>query len=196
MSVAAAASEQLQEQLQRRGTQTPEFAVVDEKKTLEGPMLAATAVTMEKAPVVVVTSIVPPPPPPPPPPAMVSGTLFPPLRTVQSSNYNSTLFNTRAFQALDHPNLNDPSLGFLSRQKNGSNDGDTPPQGEQRQGTVRPKPSPRSHRKHRSGRAAREAARRATNQTIVSVFAALFLSGLVAICKFTGCLLRGRRFNL
>jgi hypothetical protein len=186
MSVAAtAASEQLQKQ-QRQGSMIE--VIADEKVVLEGPVLSALTYkpvskskkkSVEQSPNAVPSAVV------------VTGTLFPPLRPVQPSDHSSTLFNTRAFQALNHPDLNDPSLDFLAQPQTKSDA--EPPREEQRRGTVRQKPQPGSQRKKSSGRAAREAARRATNQTIVSVFAALFLGGLVATCKSTAASARRLR---
>jgi hypothetical protein len=184
MSVAAtAASEQLQKQ-QRRSSVIE--VVADENVVLEGPILPALTykpATKKRSVVPLATSA--------PPAAVVTGTLFPPLRPVQTNDHSSTLFNTRAFQALGHPDLNDPSLDFRTEPKISADA--TPIQEEPLRGTVRPKPQPGSQRKKSSGRAAREAARRATTQTIVSVFAALFLGGLVATCKSTAASARRLR---
>lgn len=79
----------------------------------------------------------------------------------QQPTHQSTLFNSRAVTALNHPDLSDPSMESLSLQKTRSR---------QRHGWQRSK--------HR-----RAAKRAAGSRALLCVLAAVLLAGLVATCE-------------
>lgn len=86
----------------------------------------------------------------------IPGVLFPPV-----SYHQSTLFNTRAVAALDHPDLSDPSLAVLLQQKT-----------EKRQR--------RAWKRHRTRRSK---SRSNDTQWIVCLLLGFVLAGLIGTCK-------------
>lgn len=80
---------------------------------------------------------------------------------LQHTTHQSTLFNTRAVAALNHPDLSDPSMENLTLQKT---------QSRQRHG----------RRRARHRRAAKKAA---GSRALLCALAAILLAGLVATCK-------------
>lgn len=86
---------------------------------------------------------------------------------VQQMAHQSTLFNNRAVAALNHPDLNDPSLAAHLRQQKAEN--------RQRHAWKRP-----HHGRKRS--AAMEVG---SSQALLCVFTALLLAATVATCKST-----------
>lgn len=97
----------------------------------------------------------------------IPGVLFPPASygaAVQQMAHQSTLFNTRAVAALNHPDLNDPSLASFLQQKNETR---------QQQAWKRSK-----HGKRHSA-----ATKVGSSQCLLCVLAALLLAAIVATCK-------------
>lgn len=98
----------------------------------------------------------------------IPGVLFPPTsyqHAVQQMAHQSTLFNTRAVAALNHPDLTDPSLGVYLRQK-----------AENRQRNA--------WKRTRHGRKRNVAIQAGSSQCLLCVFAALLLSATVATCMY------------
>lgn len=93
-----------------------------------------------------------------PNPQHIPGVLFPPV-----SYHQSTLFNTRAVAALDHPDLSDPSLAVFLQQKT-----------EKRQ--------QRAWKRHRSKRSK---SRGKDIQWIVCLLLGFVLAGLIGTCEYT-----------
>lgn len=94
---------------------------------------------------------------------------------VQQMAHASTLFNTRAVAALDHPDLSDPSLAVYVQQKAES----------RRRGAWT---RSRNGSSKRAGRSRRDGVVEVgSSQCLICVLAALLLSAVVATCKFCQC---------
>ena len=96
----------------------------------------------------------------------VPGVLFPPAgyrHALQQMAHQSTLFNTRAVAALDHPDLSDPSLATYLQHKT-----------ETRQR--------RAWKRSRHGKKRHAAAKAGSSQCLLCVLAALLLAAIVATC--------------
>lgn len=87
---------------------------------------------------------------------------------VQQMAHQSSLFNSRAVAALNHPDLTDPSLEAHLRQQKAEH--------RQRNAWKRSR--------HGAARKRKVAVELGSSQTVMCVFAALLLSAIVATCEF------------
>jgi len=98
----------------------------------------------------------------------VPGMLFPPTsyqQQVQEMAHQSTLFNTRAVAALNHPDMSDPSLALYLQQKTESR---------QQRAWKRSRNRKLRHARTRGGRC----------QWLLCVVSGLLLAAIVATCEF------------
>lgn len=100
----------------------------------------------------------------------IPGVLFPPINytnAVQQMAHQSTLFNTRAVAALDHPDLSDPSLAVFLQQKSESR---------QQRAWKRSRNGGSSRHHHRRSK------KRSGSQWWLCLISALLLAAIVATC--------------